>query len=580
MTLRLWRISKLAEAFPLELRVLYRQFLLRVVDLEALSIEADIPRLLGQFAGVLILIGGVDAIGFLYDSGRPNLPRAALMGLTLHTEQSLLAGTMLIAGLIAVVTWDNIFPDRRDAMVLGPLPVRPRTILAAKLAAAGTLLAVGVLALNFGMGAILPLVTGPGWRFLLVFAAFWLTLAGAAVFVYGAVLTVQGFAAALLPRGWFLRFSAILQLAAFALFLAAWLFQPMAGSPGEMAAAQQRGILTRWPMFWFLGLFGRLSGLFPWLPEELARRAWLALAAVIAGAGISLALCYLRTMRKTVEEPDLMPRRGTRRGVRLRGDPLRTAVVQFAVRSLMRSRQHRVVYAFFLAVAFAIAVGTLSQVAAAGHAQPLTPGFLMGTLMMLCLAVFGLRSIFSLPVSLRANWILQVTQLRPAEQYIAAVRSAMLTMAAIPVWLTAAVLVLCRRPWHQGAEHLVVLGLAASIMTDASLIGVSKIPFACSWLPGKSNVQYLFWGWAAGFTPLAMSFSIYERGVLERPAAWAELVLALALIATGVWLLNRHRARTAVLYYEELEPEVITTLGIAAWQPREDAATPAGRAAS
>ena len=36
--------------------MLYRQFLLRVVDLEALSIEADIPRFLGQFAGVLIMI--------------------------------------------------------------------------------------------------------------------------------------------------------------------------------------------------------------------------------------------------------------------------------------------------------------------------------------------------------------------------------------------------------------------------------------------------------------------------------------------------------------------------------------------
>ena len=29
---------------PLRYRVLYRQFLLRVIDLEALSIEADIPR--------------------------------------------------------------------------------------------------------------------------------------------------------------------------------------------------------------------------------------------------------------------------------------------------------------------------------------------------------------------------------------------------------------------------------------------------------------------------------------------------------------------------------------------------------
>jgi len=40
--------ANIAERLPLQFRVLYRQFLLRVVDLEALSIQADVPRLLGQ----------------------------------------------------------------------------------------------------------------------------------------------------------------------------------------------------------------------------------------------------------------------------------------------------------------------------------------------------------------------------------------------------------------------------------------------------------------------------------------------------------------------------------------------------
>ena len=39
------------------------------------------------------------------------------------------------------------------------------------------------------------------------------------------------------------------------------------------------------------------------------------------------------------------------------------AIVRFSMRSLARSRQHRVVYAFFLAIAFAIAVSTLTRVA-------------------------------------------------------------------------------------------------------------------------------------------------------------------------------------------------------------------------
>lgn len=258
------------------------------------------------------------------------------------------------------------------------------------------------------------------------------------------------------------------------------------------------------------------------------------------------------------------------------GDSVQTAVVQFSMRSLARSRQHRVVYAFFLAIAFAVAVSTVTGVAASHHVQPVTASFLMGTLVMLCLAVLGLRSIFSLPVSLKANWVLQVTQLSPSEHYIAATRRAMLAMATIPLWLTAAGLALFYRPWHQVAAHLLVLALAGSIITDVSLIGVSKIPFACSYLPGKSNVQYIFWAYALVFVPLAMGFSSYELSVLDRPLAYMALVAELSAVALGLWLFNRHRAASAVLYYEELEPQVITTLGIGSWQPPTSETTPAG----
>ena len=153
-------VRKLTERLPLEFRVLYRHFLLRVIDLESLSIEADIPRFLGQFAGVLILIDVFPALGFLILSGRPHLTRDGLLSMAARSEQSFLAGTMLIAGLAAVATWDNIFPDCRDVIVLGPLPIRAYTVLAAKVASSASLLGIGVLALNCGMGIVLPLITG------------------------------------------------------------------------------------------------------------------------------------------------------------------------------------------------------------------------------------------------------------------------------------------------------------------------------------------------------------------------------------------------------------------------------------
>lgn len=555
---------------PIQFRVLWRQFLLRVVDVESLSIEADIPRFLGQFAGVLILISVFRSLGFLIASGNPDLTREGLLSMEMHAMQSFLAGTMLIAGLIAIATWDNIFPDRRDSMVLGPLPVRSRTILAAKVAASGSLLLIGIIAINCGMGIALPLLGGGVLHFPRVFVAYWFAAAGASIFVFGAVLTVQGLLASILPQRWFLRISAILQLCGFALFLSAWLFQPTFGTVVEFAVAHQHGVLMRWPMFWFFGIFCQISGIFPIVAQALAFRGWLSLGGVAIGAVTSLMLCYMRTMKKTVEEPDLVQGHRGRQWVLPLGNALQTAVVRFSMRSLARSRQHRVVYAFFLAIAFAVAVSTLAKVVNDRHAQVIVPAFLMSTMMMLCLAVAGLRSIFSLPVSLKANWVLQMTQLSAPEHYIAATRRAMLVLSVIPVWLTVAALSLCYRPWHQVAEHLLILALVGSIMTDAALINVSKIPFACSYLPGKSNVQYVFWAFIIVFVPLAMIFSRYELSVLDHPEGYALLLTGLLVPALLLWFINRHRARLAVLYYEESEPEVITTIGIGSWRPMNE----------
>jgi hypothetical protein len=53
--------------------------------------------------------------------------------------------------------------------------------------------------------------------------------------------------------------------------------------------------------------------------------------------------------------------------------------------------------------------------------------------------------------------------------------------------------------------------------------------------------------------------------VLGNLPKFGMMVGILAAMGAGLWAVNRRRARSAVLYYEELEPEVITTLGIGGW---------------
>ncbi|HEX3891835.1 MAG TPA: hypothetical protein VHW46_04615 [Terracidiphilus sp.] len=548
-------IERLIERIPLPFRVLHRQFLLRVVDLEALSIEADVPRFLGQFAGILIMISCMRAIGTLFFPPPPSMAWA--------TEESALANMLLVVGLIAVVTWDATFPDRRDVLALGHLPVRPRTILLAKVSATAALLGLAMGTLNFASGCSWALVLGGGSliRSARFFASFWCTIVAATIFLYGAVLTLQGVAALVLPRRLFLKFSAATQLAAFALFMATYFLEPTLSGTGEFADPANHALLVGSPVYWFAALLNQLNGTLPSEESWLAARAWIGLGIALAGASASLTLCYVRTMKKTVEEPDLVPgAAGFHWSPRL-GGSLRTAILYFSGRSLLRSRQHRVILAFYWSLALAIALSCL-------RGEMATPGtistdFLTSSFVIMAIAVFGLRNVCALPISLNANWVLRVTQLRAPERYFAGTRSLLLLAGVLPAWLVAVLLGVRLRPPAQVAAHLGILLVVGAILVEVALLKFEKVPFTCSYLPGKANVQVVFWGAIFVISMLAITAALYEQKVLYDLQHDIAMFAALVAVEMVLWTVNRKRARSAELYFEEVAPEVITTLGLA-----------------
>jgi hypothetical protein len=553
-------IERWAARLPRQFRVLHRQFLLRVIDLEALSLEADVPAYLGQFAGILIMLSLCHGIGLLFFPPAPPEFWAY--------EQARIADMQLVVGLCSVLMWDTTFPDKRDAMVLGPLPVLPRTILLAKLPASATVLGIAVVTLNFASSLSMAVVFGgstgtPGMiRF---FAAWWFTLLMTAALIYGAVLAIQGLGTLLLPRRLFLRVSAVLQIVAFGVFLAGRFLQPWLATFSQLTSPVHRGLLASSATFWSFALFNQINGS---LPRELfwiAHRAWIALGIVLTGAVVSLLLSYLRAMKQIVEEPDLVPGPSSRRWVPRFGSSLQSAIALFSLRSITRSRQHRVALAFYWSVVFAIGLSMIQQVATTPP-EPVSLGLIMPTFIMMCFAILGLRGVFSLPISLKANWILRVTQLRPTKDYVAATRRSLLLFGLAPILILSAALSVHFRPWSHSAEHLAFLAIFGCVLVELSLIHFDKVPFTCSYLPGKTNIQVVFWGFAFVFLILGLLVGTWELAALAHPRDYCTLVGVSAAAAVALWLFNRIHARSAVLYYEETLPEVITRLGLT-WIP-------------
>jgi hypothetical protein len=546
---------------PLEYKVLCRQFTLRVIDLETLSIEADIPQFLGQFAGVAIMFSMIHSlIAWAYFGPMSPTDRFAY---ACHFEQYQIATMMLVAGIFAVITWDAVFPDRRDIMVLSPLPITARTILLAKLAASGGILGLAILALNCFSGFIWPFVLGINGGlvqgFLRTLAAWWSTLIAASLFLYSSALALQGLGALLMSRRLYMRFSALMQVAAFAGILSTYFLQGTLTSPTALAAPQNNRLLACSPSFWFFAVFNQLRGVLPPELAWIARRGWVALGLALCNGLLSLVLCYFRTMKKTTEEPDLLPaKRGFHWAPRLGG--LQALVTLFSLRTLLRSRHHRVILAFYLSIVFAIALAAAHRALVAGQPFRFSSTFPSITNLMMVISVIGFRKVFSIPISLTANWVLRTTQIHPSGQFVTATRNTLLLFAVVPIWILSAVLGLSYRPIPLVAEHLLVLMLIGVILVDLSLIRFHKVPFTCSLLPGSTNFQLVFWAGLAGYVLLSVFVITCEMPALYNPHLYGLLIVVLGVIASCVHGFNRFEAKSAVLYFEEIPDEVLTTL--------------------
>jgi hypothetical protein len=547
-----------------QFRVLYRVFWMRVIDLELLSADADPTRLIGQFATVFITLSVFLAFPVLLLAGH----RMPLTG-TWTAEHFFIETTMTVAGLIAVLSWDSAFPDRRDVLVLAPLPVRASTLLLAKIAALFAAPCLAMIAFNLFVGVAWPLlfISGDGGFFgaLRSWPAYWITIFAAGGFFVFTVLAIQGLAANLLPRQLFLRLSALLQAGTLCLLLSVYFLEPSLESPAALTAPGNQRLLAWLPSYWFLGLFQQLNGSMHPALAPLARRGWIGLAVSALGAGAALLLSYFRTLPKIVEQPEILPGARTGPWSPPFGNSLRGAITSFTLRTLLRSRQHRMILSFYLGIGLAIVVGyvktPLGGLALATTGINIT--LLLASILMMILTILALRVVASIPISLPANWIIRVTQVRPAHHYQRAVRFSWLALGVAPVLLILAGSLLAVCPWRPVLGHLVTMLLLGILLIELCLYTFQKIPFTCSYLPGKANLHFVFWACLLVFIRLLNEGAKFESRMLNHPLSCMLMILLLAMVAAGMgWLAEVRMSLAEELVFEEEYAAEIVSLNL------------------
>ena len=483
--------------------------------------------------------------------------------------------SFVITILVTALQWQSLFPSPQDFLILCPLPLRRFQIFCAKF----TALLLFIVLLNVGVNAF-PAVMMPGvmsgqWQqphgSLLHVSSLFLACCFAGFFAFFALITLQALFMNLLPSRWFASFSLILQAVLLLLSLAAlplllWLpdlhSYMHTPSPGAFHL----------PPVWFLGWEEQLLGLADPFTNALAFRAKLALCVAVTSSLILYALAYARNSnllfasnshrRESLWRSLLsnLLHRGVRNGREL-------AVISFTIKSLFRSRIHKMLLSAIFGLSLSLSFDSFSSLWIAhlvGHTPIHLSNFenavlstpLVVSFFLLC----GLRFVFLLPVESRNNWTFRLSDICSDESAVDATGKALLILAVVPVLLIAFVGFSLWLGVAAALPRTLFVLLMCLLLSEALLWNWDRIPFACPYLPGKRNLIQLLLLYGVALSFFAYVATLIEMSALSSPTRTLLLFLSLS---AAFYFMRVHRrrilSRGLLLKFDDLpEPEVQT----------------------
>jgi hypothetical protein len=464
------------------------------------------------------------------------------------------AGAM---GVVSVVLWDTLFPARRDAFVLTPLPVSMPVQMLGRLLGLVTLCVAFIVALNAVPAVTFSVVTSAGFLEMpRGMVAHFVTTAAADAFVFFSVTALQGVVILGLGRGAASKLASVAQTGTVLVLLLALCF--MAGLRGLTTDAILRGdaadpALLLLPTAWFLGLYEVMTGSARPIMGVLALRA---VVAAILPMAITVAVYtfgYRRLLARAVETPN----RSTRsfvtwvasRAIRMSivRHPQEQAICSFVLRAIARSGRHSMLASIYVGAALALMVTFVLpdflRFGSSAFAAPSITALALPLVLSVGLAV-GTRILITIPADMGARWVFMTAALTP-RRADAAAHKAILLLVLPPVIVTA---VLTAGPlWglRIGALHAVYCSGLALLLCEVLLLGYRGVPLTRPYIPGASRFHLLWALYLSIFLTYTISSASLERELLTWTGARGLLSAAaiFAALGMGAWAVRKYRLR-------------------------------------
>ncbi len=400
------------------------------------------------------------------------------------------AFSMIVMGIVAVLEWSEVFPDRRDFSNLLHLPVKARTLVASKLTA--VFLLSGLFSVSVNLFALptfafhLAQWHSKSLLYLLQFSvAHFASLFSSNLFVLFFLISLEGLLFLLLPKGLFKALSGPVQFILIAGFVASYTMLPSFSQKLKIWAQQSPELLFRLPPLWFTGLYETLAGHKTPLFLKLANYALVGLSASFLASIFLFNLSFSRGVFRLAEgerssgRPPLLLSAENFLSRFLIKKPVERAVFGFFRIALSRSSRHRLMIAAYLAVPAGILL--VKGVALLQQGKYVLPFLLAASHVLFFFANIGARRAAEIPVAPEANWIFKLTETRQKADYLNAVKKAVFLLLLFPIAALIFLVVNFFLPWHQALFHSLFSLAAAALFMKALFLNFRSIPFAaCS----------------------------------------------------------------------------------------------------
>jgi hypothetical protein len=556
---------------------LVRHFLRQFTSFEAVSTGGEARNAIIAVVSLVAGPGYLTAVVTARGGRARELTHAGIMppDLWLWSPEWLLFSVSLVSvTALLAVQWRSFVLGGRDYRILGALPVRRRTVMSARLISLLLVVLLLHVAINALPGLWLPVASPFGW----FRAAFALEVAllMQTVFACGTVVALQGAVSLALPSSVARRVSSGLQGA---ILLGAALLFVAEGAISRLAFAVRDGahlVNLVVPVVWFRALYVQLLGVETAPLATQARFAWIATAVAVAAA-VPCSLLGFRDGAEGGERPgpgralrssriDALLERGAAR-------PVARAIAGFVAAALFRSPNASLVARGVFAVGLALTLSGLLGMAMTdlGHSAPVIPSAPLHApaFVLPFFALVGLRLAAAYPASLEANWIFRLTEHGGSADYAAGVRRASLRIVVAPL------LVLLALPYAalwgpaKASAHL-LLALAVALVTAEWLfLGFPKIPFTCTYLPGKADLRLTWPKYAAIFMVYSGLVPRLGAWLLARPVPYAVSVVMLLLAWRSLARRRDAQARSSRLVFDQKAEAHVTVLGLE-WRQAAD----------